>query len=371
MTQSIFISVQNLAPQNGTALTPLWFGLHNGRFDTLDRGRTASLGVERIAEDGNTAAITQEFNQAGFGKTQGVVAGPNGPILTGESAELLVDVEDSKSDRYLNYAAMLLPSNDFFVANNKQREHEVFDANGKFLGADFIIAGDEVYDAGTEVNDEIPANTAFFGQTTPNTGTSEDGVITPSTGFIPGGPILSAPQFANADFTQPGYQLARVRVFNAIIGDATNNQLKGTAADDYIQGDAGDDVLIGRGGGDRLVGGTGNDKLQGRVGDDELFGDAGNDRLSGGVGNDFLDGGTGNNILRGGLGDDVYRLNLAGVATIQGFGEGDRLSLGSGLQFSDLSIAQQGRGTLIQVGEEQLAFLNNVDALTLGESRFV
>jgi Ca2+-binding RTX toxin-like protein len=371
MTQSIFISVQNLAPQNGTALTPLWFGLHNGRFDTFDRGRTASLGVERIAEDGNTAVISQEFTQAGFGKTQGVVAGPNGPILTGESAELLVDVENSKSDRYLNYAAMLLPSNDFFVANNKQREHAIFDANGNFIGADFVITGDEVYDAGTEVSDEIPANTAFFGQTTPNTGTVEGGVITSSTGFIPEGPILSAPQFANADFTQPGYELARVRVFNAIIGDAENNQLKGTTADDYIQGDAGDDVLIGRGGSDRLIGGTGNDQLQGRAGDDELFGNEGNDRLMGGVGDDFLDGGTGNNLLHGGLGDDVYRLNLGGVATIQGFGEGDRLSLGAGLQFGDLTIAQLGRGTLISIGEEQLASLKNVDALTINESLFV
>jgi hypothetical protein len=81
MTETqITISIENLAPTNGTSLTPFWFGLHDGNFDTYDRGRPASQGVERIAEDGTTAAITQEFNQAGFGAIQGVVTGANGPI---------------------------------------------------------------------------------------------------------------------------------------------------------------------------------------------------------------------------------------------------------------------------------------------------
>ncbi len=46
----ITITVENLAPTNGTSLTPFWFGLHDGNFDTYDRGRPASLGLERIAE---------------------------------------------------------------------------------------------------------------------------------------------------------------------------------------------------------------------------------------------------------------------------------------------------------------------------------
>jgi hypothetical protein len=46
----------------------------------------------------------------------------------------------------------------------------------------------------------------------PNTGISENGVITVHSGFIPGGPILSDPQFVNANFLQPGYQIARFQV---------------------------------------------------------------------------------------------------------------------------------------------------------------
>ncbi len=78
---------------------------------------------------------------------------------------------------------MVLPSNDIFVANDDQREHLVFDRRDRFRGADFIITGDEVLDAGTEVNDEIPENTAFFGQSVPDTGVEENGAIGISEGF--------------------------------------------------------------------------------------------------------------------------------------------------------------------------------------------
>ena len=51
MQTQLTISVENLAPQNGTSLTPFWFGLHNGSFDTYDRVRPASFGFVQVAED--------------------------------------------------------------------------------------------------------------------------------------------------------------------------------------------------------------------------------------------------------------------------------------------------------------------------------
>lgn len=239
------ISFENLAPTNGTSLTPFWFGLHDGNFDTYDRGRPASPGVEQIAEDGTTEAITQEFNQAGFGTVQNVVAGANGPIAPKETARFTVTVDGNDSrNAYFNYAAMLLPSNDFFVANGNERAHQIFDEQGNFIGADFIILGSNVLDAGTEVNDEIPANTAFFGQQTPNTGVTENGVVTQAGGFIPGGAILSDPRFANGDFTADGYQVARIRLFNTINGSDDNDELLGTKQDDLIIGNAGTIVCM-------------------------------------------------------------------------------------------------------------------------------
>jgi Ca2+-binding RTX toxin-like protein len=218
-TNTVTISVENLAPEQGTFLTPLWFGFHDGTFDTYDRGRPVSPGLESLAEDGATELISQEFDLAGFGTVQGTILGGEGtlgPIDPGEIANFTVELDsDDPGSRFFNYASMIIPSNDFFISNGNERAHQIFDEEGNFIGADFIILGSNVLDAGSEVNDEIPANTAFFGQQAPNTGVSENGVVQLAQGFIEGGPILSDPRFINADYTQEGYEIARIRVFLA------------------------------------------------------------------------------------------------------------------------------------------------------------
>jgi len=76
-----------------------------------------------------------------------------------------------------------------------------------------------VRDAGTEVNDEEPANTAFFGQQTPDTGVDEFGVILtqPNAPDIvrfrainDGGNILADERFAMGDFSVAGYPLVKI-----------------------------------------------------------------------------------------------------------------------------------------------------------------
>ena len=371
-SNQVFISVQNLAPNQGTALTPVWVGLHDGEFDTYDRDTAASPGLESLAEDGAIETLSAEFDQSRAGTTQGAVAGAEGPIQPGESTGAFFEVENSEGQgQYLNYAAMVLPSNDFFVANGDPLAHQIFDNEGNFVGADFTVAGSEVLDAGTEVNDEIPENTAFFGQETPNTGVDENGVIRLADGFIEGGAILSSEDFANADFTAPDYQVARIRVLNFIGGDDTNETFAGTAADDYIIGNQGNDVIRGRQGNDQLKGGRGKDRLFGGNGDDELFGGRGRDYLFGGAGNDTLAGRSGNNVLNGGDGADVFALVGNGTANIEDFSTDDRIQLGSSLQFADLAITQNNQNTVIAVADNTLAVLENVDASTINESVFV
>lgn len=220
----IIISVENLAPQNGTLVTPLWFGFHDGNFDIYDRGRPVSPGLESVAEDGATNLISQEFDLSGFGSFQGTIPGLTatpGPIDSGEIAQTTITLDGSNlNSRYFSYAAMLIPSNDFFIANGNERQNRIFDDSGNFLGVDFTVLGSQVLDAGSEINDEIPTNTAFFGQQSPNTGVSENGVVQVAKGFIPGGAILSDPRFSSADFTKPGYQVARIRV----LADASGGQ---------------------------------------------------------------------------------------------------------------------------------------------------
>ena len=50
------ITVTNLSPENGTLLTPLWVGFHNGNFDIYDDGQSLDgfLGTESLVEDGIT-----------------------------------------------------------------------------------------------------------------------------------------------------------------------------------------------------------------------------------------------------------------------------------------------------------------------------
>jgi RTX calcium-binding nonapeptide repeat (4 copies)/Spondin_N len=377
MQTQLTIEIENLAPTKGTLLTPVWFGFHNGMFDTYDRGRPASLGVERIAEDGNAMALGAEFRQSGFGTVAGVVAGPAGtpgPIDPSETASFTVTLDPSNpNSRYFNYASMILPSNDFFIANGNERAHEIFDAKGNFIGADFTVLGSQVLDAGTEVNDEIPANTAFFGQMTPNTGVVENGVVVAATGFNRGGAILSDPRFVNADFTAPDYKIARFRIFNTINGTDDNDNLTGTKQDDLIKGGAGDDRLYGGLGNDKLVGGVGADTLEGGNGNDALYGDEGNDTLRGGNGDDVLFGGTGFNRLTGGAGGDVFKLSAGiGFDTITDFnlGSGDLIGLSNGLSFSDLTISGVGRNTVISFGNDELAILRNVSAASVTGAAF-
>ncbi|MDJ0867903.1 MAG: spondin domain-containing protein [Myxococcota bacterium] len=217
------VRIENLAPQNGIFLTPVWVGFHDGTFDTYDGGAPAStpLGgdeIERIAEDGNAGPLSETFTARGFSQ-QATVASDVGipPIGPGETATTTFALdENDASNRYFSYASMLIPSNDAFVANGNPLAHAIFGPDGSFLGAEFFILGAQTNDAGTEVNDELPANTAFFGQTMPNTGTPEDGVVvTPHPGLLPAGSggILDDPMFANADFL--GYEndwIARVTV---------------------------------------------------------------------------------------------------------------------------------------------------------------
>ena len=217
------IKIENIAPENGTFLTPFWVGVHDGSFDSFDSGRPVSAGLESLAEDGNTDGISTEFTKSGAGNVQTTItAGDDGVFAPGETAEVTLTLDnDDPASAYLNFLSMVLPSNDAFIGNERPQSLAIFDEQNNFLGLDVLVRGRRVYDAGTEVNDELPETTAFFFQDTPNTGTDENGVVKEHPGFIEGGRILTedgttpnAPgAFTNADFSVNDYPVARIRVF--------------------------------------------------------------------------------------------------------------------------------------------------------------
>ena len=228
--QDLIVTVENLNAAGGNFLTPVWFGFHDGSFDSYDPGSPASAGLERLAEDGVIDPISDEFAAAAPTGVDDFVRGPAGfgdaPVLDpGEVASQKIAVDPA--NRYFSYASMLIASNDAFIANGNPLAHQVYDAGGNFTPVSFLVLGSDVLDAGTEDNTEMEA--AFLNQTGPDAGdTTIGGVVGPHPGFIdsqgnPGGTaiILSGTAVnaagepiipSAADFTQSGFQVARITI---------------------------------------------------------------------------------------------------------------------------------------------------------------
>lgn len=211
--QQVQVTIENLAPANGTYFTPVWVGFHNGGFDTYDTGSPALPYLERLAEDGNAQPLNDLFQLATAGSgVSDIIPSPGGAFAPGDMATSMTYDLDPVANKYLNFASMIIPSNDAFIGNDGSMDLQIFADDGSFMGTDIFIIGSMIMDAGTEMNTEIPEYTAFLGQMAPNMGPSENGMIHPHEGFIPGGNILSNPDFANADFTRYGYPVAQLKV---------------------------------------------------------------------------------------------------------------------------------------------------------------
>ena len=179
--------------------------VHDGNFDLYDLGSPITPAFERLVEDGNNDPLSDSFDDS-RGTIYDATVG-SAPLCPGETARLSFDFDlEDGVKHYFSYATMILPSNDAFLANGNPKEHLIIDNKGRTVNSRTVIreTGDDVLDGGTEVNDERPKTTAFFGQTVPDTGRVENGVVQ----FHPGlnrrgsGGILDSEEFSNADFTE-------------------------------------------------------------------------------------------------------------------------------------------------------------------------
>ena len=211
----IRVEITNNAPAGGAFLTPVWTGFHDGSFDSYNGGLSAQPGLERIAEDGNTGVISADFlggytyidgssgtdvsarvmsSQAGSARVDGMVGGA--PIAPGQTVSQDFVIDSSGTNRYLSYVSMVLPSNDYFVANGNPMGHDLMSLYGAPAGTsisfDIGLPG-TVNDAGTEVNfanisgagdmeDETVAGlgvlgAGYMGQSAPDVGAMENGVV--------------------------------------------------------------------------------------------------------------------------------------------------------------------------------------------------
>ncbi|MEE4175842.1 MAG: spondin domain-containing protein [Xanthomonadales bacterium] len=229
------VSVRNTAPPEGIYLTPVWLGYHDGSFDLFNEGDLASLGLERMAEDGDFGALRMDFETNGSGQDQVVLnpAGfPGAPLFDPGFSSTEVVILDPAEDRYLSFTAMILPSNDAFIGNEDATAYPLFDESGTFTGPLTVrVFGDQVWDAGTEANTE--ADAAFFDQSMPDAGeATTDGVaLHPGFNGSLANPDATPVNFLGgtngagiffdeeaADFTLPGRQVAEIRVSRVVDG---------------------------------------------------------------------------------------------------------------------------------------------------------
>ena len=157
MTTQVTVTIENLAPAGGVAFAPLHLAFNNGSLDTFNLGQVAGAAIVSVAEGGAGGAWQAAFAQADPGAVRGTIGGP---LFAGasKSASFLVD---SARHPFFTFAAMAIPSNDFFIGNDNPMAHRLFNAAGQLQLGSITVQAREIWDAGSEVFD--PAASAFVG----------------------------------------------------------------------------------------------------------------------------------------------------------------------------------------------------------------
>lgn len=160
---------------NRPALSPMWFGFHDGSFDFFDSGQVATEEVKAIAELGDADPLRAFF----VGNGADAVVGDTPLTPDNPWAEATIDL-DPAAHRHVRFAAMVLPSNDSFYGNDDPRQFEVFDSQGRFVPQDIWLTKRDWWDAGSEFNDKSPTGGgAYIMGSNPAEGLDSRGTITP------------------------------------------------------------------------------------------------------------------------------------------------------------------------------------------------
>lgn len=131
------VSVTNLT--QGVYFTPLLIAAHSGSSPLFQAGQPASAALRKMAEGGAIDELSAALPTAS--KAENPAAG-----LLAPSKTTIGMVTSSTSNSHLSLVAMMLPTNDAFVALNNWQIPTVAGTYYLTLNA---------YDAGTEANDEL------------------------------------------------------------------------------------------------------------------------------------------------------------------------------------------------------------------------
>jgi hypothetical protein len=144
--QQYEITITNLT--RGQTFTPVMVASHKAGVTIFELGSAASVPLEILAEDGATAPLESLLlSNPDVRDTTNSGPPPEGFVLPGASKTLTV--EAGAGFDHLSLAAMLIPTNDGFVALNGIEAP---------VGNKTLTVFAPAYDAGTEANDELCAS---------------------------------------------------------------------------------------------------------------------------------------------------------------------------------------------------------------------
>lgn len=152
---SLTITAENLAPTNSISFAPLHFGVHSNTFNAFNIGQVATAPIISVAEGGGGAAWQAAFAAADPTATRGTIGMPLFPGMT-RSLTVMVD---TTINPFFTFAAMAIPSNDFFIGNDSAIR--LFNNDGSLALTSINQKARQIWDAGSEVLD--PAAAAFVG----------------------------------------------------------------------------------------------------------------------------------------------------------------------------------------------------------------
>jgi PEP-CTERM motif len=143
----VSVTIENLAPTNSISFAPLHVGFGNGTFDAFNVGQTPSAAIISVAEGGSGSAWQPAFAAAEPNATRGTIGAP----LFASQSRTQSFMVDTAMNRYFTFAAMVIPSNDFFIGNDSPMAYQLFDANGQLQIQSITLKASDIWNAGSEV----------------------------------------------------------------------------------------------------------------------------------------------------------------------------------------------------------------------------
>lgn len=168
----------------GQPLSPVFLSVSNASFDIFDLGGTATLGIKKIAEGGDTSVEHGYALGALGGSVYSTTILGSHPFTKGSSVSGIVTADASHD--LLSFAAMLGHTNDSFIGESVTSSPIHLLGGGVPLNETFTIFGNRAWQSGTELNSQNAADLGFLGGSgnpgDPNTAIRVAGGVVPGVG---------------------------------------------------------------------------------------------------------------------------------------------------------------------------------------------